>query len=88
MPFRQRVLIERGVSKDDAQAQREIRRRDSAYSAVMQRMFGFTGIETANYALALNTARIPVALFGQFRMDGNARAANGFEFDPPLRRHE
>ena len=61
MPFRQRVLIERGVSKDDAQAQREIRRRDSAYSAVMQRMFGFTGIETANYALALNTARIPVA---------------------------
>ena len=61
MPFRKRVLVERGTVKDEHQAQREIGRRDSAYSAVMQRIFGFTGVETADYALSLNTARIPVA---------------------------
>ena len=61
VPFRKRVLVERGTVKDEHQAQREIGRRDSAYSAVMQRIFGFTGVETADYALTLNTARIPVA---------------------------
>lgn len=60
MPFRQRVLVERGISKDTGSAQKEIRRRDSAYGAIMQRMFGFTDIDTAHYALALNTARMPV----------------------------
>lgn len=61
MEFRKAVLIERLGLKDVAAACRQIERDDAVHSAVMQKMFGASWRAPWFYAIALNTARVPVA---------------------------
>ena len=61
MPFRERELMQRMGITDPTAAQREIKGNDAAHNLTMQRMFGVDWTDASLYAIALNTARVPVS---------------------------
>nr|WP_280173511.1 cytidylate kinase family protein [Hyphomicrobium sp. CS1GBMeth3] len=62
MVFREQVVMNRLGFVDAMRARREIERSDAAHNGTMQQLFGIDHwSEAENYALVLNTARVPVA---------------------------
>jgi cytidylate kinase len=61
MEYREQVLMDRLHVSDRKAARREIDRNDHAHSAVMQRLYSIDWRAPWQYAVVLNTARVPVA---------------------------
>lgn len=61
MQFRQQVVMERIGLANLIAAKSEIERSDASHNGVMHRLFGIDWRDPALYAIALNTARVPVA---------------------------
>lgn len=59
--YREQVLMDRLHLTDRKAARREIDRNDHAHSAVMQRLYNTDWRAPWQYALVLNTARVPIA---------------------------
>ncbi len=61
MAFRTRVLMKRMRIADPPAARREIERNDAAHNGVVRRLFGIDWTDASNYAITLNTQRVPVS---------------------------
>lgn len=60
MPYRVQVLKSRvGIESED-EARREIQRSDACHAGVVHRLFGADWMDASQYAITLNTARVPV----------------------------
>lgn len=60
MPWREHVLVERGLAPDCDSARKAIGQQDAANDRVMRRLFGTDGRDASVYSLVLNTARLGV----------------------------
>ena len=60
MPFREKVLVERGVAATPGAARSMIEVQDAANDKVMRRLFGADGRDALVYSLVLNTGRLNV----------------------------
>ncbi len=60
MAYREQVLMERLGTNDPSAARKEILRNDHTHSSVMRKLFGVDWRDALNYAIVLNTARVPI----------------------------